>query len=137
MLVALNLEERDEREEEVPDLHTGAEGRDRACWVTVVTARCGTSAGSTRSPDALLPVATHSWVYLHVVVDCCTREVVSWTVDVRTRSDEAIACIEAALLDRNVRPGVLVLGTDNGSQFTSRDFRKHLSVRGVGWADWA
>lgn len=75
--------------------------------------------------------AAHGWVYLHVIVDCCTREVAGWTLDTRTRSDEAIACVEAALLGRDVRPGVLVLGTDNGSQFTSRDFRKHLSARGV------
>jgi putative transposase len=26
---------------------------------------------------------------------------------------------------------MLTLGTDNGSQFTSREFRKHLSARGV------
>lgn len=32
MLVALNLEQRDEREKEVPDLHAGAEFRDRARW---------------------------------------------------------------------------------------------------------
>ena len=75
--------------------------------------------------------AAHGWVYLHVIVDCCTREVVGWTVDVRTRSEEAIGCVEGALLARNVSPGVLVLGTDNGSQFTSRDFRRHLSARGV------
>jgi transposase InsO family protein len=28
-------------------------------------------------------------------------------------------------------PGQLTLGTDNGSQFTSRDFRRHLSARGI------
>ena len=33
--------------------------------------------------------------------------------------------------DRMVLPGRLTLGSDNGSQFTSRDFRKHLSARGV------
>jgi len=75
--------------------------------------------------------AAHGWVYLHVIVDCCTREVCGWTVDVRTRSTEAIACVEAALLERQVPPSVLTLGTDNGSQFTSRDFRRHLSARGV------
>lgn len=75
--------------------------------------------------------AAHGWVYLHVIVDCCTREIVGWAVDVRTRSNEAIACVEGALLARNVPPRRLVLGTDNGSQFTARDFRKHLSVRGV------
>lgn len=75
--------------------------------------------------------AAHGWVYLHVIVDCCTREIAGWSVDVRTRSEEAIACIDGALLGRRVGPGVLVLGTDNGSQFTSRDTRKHLSARGV------
>ena len=30
-----------------------------------------------------------------------------------------------------MKPGVLTLGTDNGSQFTSRDFRRHLSARGI------
>jgi transposase InsO family protein len=75
--------------------------------------------------------AAHGWVYLHVTVDWCTREIAGWTVDVRTRADEAIACVEGALLARNVPPQRLVLGTDNGSQFTARDFRKHLSARGV------
>lgn len=75
--------------------------------------------------------AAHGWVYLHVIVDCCTSEIAGWTVDVRTRSNEAIACVEGALLARNVPPRRLVLGTDNGSQFTARDFRKHLSARGV------
>lgn len=74
--------------------------------------------------------AAHGWVYLHVIVDCCTREIAGWSIDVRTRSAEAIACIDAALLGRQVRPGVLTLGTDNGSQFTSRDTRRHLSARG-------
>jgi putative transposase len=75
--------------------------------------------------------AAHGWVYLHVIVDCCTREVCGWTLDVRTRSTEATACVEAALIQRQVPPSVLTLGTDNGSQFTSRDFRRHLSARGV------
>jgi putative transposase len=75
--------------------------------------------------------AAHGWVYLHVIIDCCTREIVGWTLDLRTRSTEAIACVDAALLARGVRPGTLTIGTDNGSQFTSRDFRRHLSARGV------
>ena len=75
--------------------------------------------------------AEHGWAYLHAIVDCCTREVTGWRVDLRTRSVEAIGCVEAAVTTRAVLPGVLTLGTDNGSQFTSRDFRKHLSTRGV------
>ena len=75
--------------------------------------------------------AAHGWVHLHVIVDCCTREIAGWTVDVRTRSNEAIACVEAALLARNAPPRRFVIGTDNARQFTARDFRKHLSARGV------
>lgn len=75
--------------------------------------------------------AAHGWVYLHVIVDCCTRQVTGWTVDVRTRSAEAIGCVEAAVLAHGIVPEQLTLGTDNGSQFTSRDFRKHLSARGI------
>lgn len=75
--------------------------------------------------------AAHGWVYLHVAVDCCTREVACWRVDVRTRTEEAVGCVEQGITDRAVRPGRLTIGSDNGSQFTSRDFRKHLSDRGV------
>jgi putative transposase len=75
--------------------------------------------------------AAHGWVYLHVAIDCCTREVACWRLDLRTRSEEAIGCVEQGILDRAVLPGRLTLGSDNGSQFTSRDFRRHLSARGV------
>jgi putative transposase len=75
--------------------------------------------------------AQHAWIYLHAIVDCCTRELVGWSVDLRCRDDEAIAVVEAAVRIRQVKPGRLTLGSDNGSQFTSRDFRKHLSARGI------
>ena len=75
--------------------------------------------------------AAHGWVYLHVAVGWCTREVACWRVDLRTRAEEAIACVEAGLLDRAVPPGRLALGSGNGSQFTARDFRRRLSARGV------
>ena len=75
--------------------------------------------------------AQHGWVYLHAIIDCCTRQLVGWSLDLRCRDDEAIAVVETAVLARRVQPGRLTLGSDNGSQFTSRDFRKHLSARGI------
>jgi len=75
--------------------------------------------------------AQHGWVYLHAIIDCCTRELVGWSLELRCRDDEAIACVETAILAHGVGPGQLTLGTDNGSQFTSRDFRRHLSARGI------
>jgi putative transposase len=75
--------------------------------------------------------ATHGWIHLHVTVDCCTREVTGWSVDTRTPSHEAIARVQGASLHRQVPAQVLTPGTDNGSQFTSREFHRHLSARGV------
>ena len=75
--------------------------------------------------------ASHGWVYLHAILDCCTREIAGWSLDLRCRDDEAIQVVEGAVLARGVAPGQLTLGTDNGSQFTSRDFRRHLSARGI------
>jgi len=75
--------------------------------------------------------AQHGWVYLHAIIDCCTRELVAWTLDLRGRTHEAVTCLEQAVLDRQVRPATLTLGTGNGTQFTSRGFRQHLSARGV------
>jgi putative transposase len=47
--------------------------------------------------------ATHGWVYLHVIVDCCTREVTGWSLDVRTRANEAIGCVEVSAGDQMAR----------------------------------
>jgi hypothetical protein len=33
--------------------------------------------------------AQHGWVYLHVIVDCCTRQITGWRLDLRTRATEA------------------------------------------------
>ncbi len=34
-------------------------------------------------------IAQHGWVYLHVIVDCCTREVTGWRLDLRTRPERS------------------------------------------------
>lgn len=50
-------------------------------------------------------VAEHGWVYLHAIIDCCTREIAAWALDVRCRADEAIGVIDQAVADRGSRPG--------------------------------
>ena len=46
--------------------------------------------------------ASHGWVYLHAIIDCCTREIPAWTLDLRGRTQEAIACVESAVLAREL-----------------------------------
>ena len=76
-------------------------------------------------------VAEHGWCYLNAIIDCCTREIVGWELTVRCRAREAIAVIEQAVLEQGIRPGMLTLGTDNGSAFTARATRLVLSGLGV------
>jgi putative transposase len=76
-------------------------------------------------------VAEHGWCYLMAAIDCCTREIVGWHLELRCRAKESIALVEAAVAARGVPPGSLTLGTDNGSAFTARAFKLVLSGLGV------
>lgn len=76
-------------------------------------------------------VAEHGWCYLNAAIDCCTREITGWALDVRCRAQEATTVIDAALAERAVPAGSLTLGTDNGTAYTSRSFRARLADRGV------
>jgi putative transposase len=76
-------------------------------------------------------VAEHGWVYLMAAIDCCTREIVGWHLELRCRATESIALVEHAVAARGVPPGTLTLGTDNGSAFTARAFKLVLSGLGV------
>jgi putative transposase len=76
-------------------------------------------------------VAEHGWVYLMAAIDCCTREIVGWHLELRCRAKESISLIERAVAARAIAPGTLTLGTDNGSAFTARAFKLVLSGLGV------
>jgi putative transposase len=76
-------------------------------------------------------VAEHGWTYLMAIIDCCTREIVAWQLELRCRADEAIALVERAASVHGIEPGELVLGTDNGSAFTARRFRETLIKLGI------
>jgi putative transposase len=76
-------------------------------------------------------VAEHGWCYLNAIIDCCTREIVAWQLELRCRADEAIAVVERAAALHAVEPGELTLGSDNGSAFTARRFRDRLGELGI------
>ena len=76
-------------------------------------------------------VAEHGWCYLNAIIDCCTREIVAWQLELRCRADEAIAVVERAAAQHGIQPGELVLGTDNGSAFTARRFKARLVELGI------
>lgn len=76
-------------------------------------------------------VAEHGWCYLMATIDCCTREISGWRLELRCRADEAIALIEHTAAAYGIEPGELTLGSDNGSAFTARRFREKLAALGI------
>jgi hypothetical protein len=56
-------------------------------------------------PNTSVWVAEHGWTYLIAIIDCCTREIVAWQLELRCRADEAIAVIERAVTAHGIEPG--------------------------------
>ncbi len=71
-------------------------------------------------------VAEHGWAYLNAIIDCCTREIPAWGLDLRCRKEEALIVVESGVAAHGVAGGTLTLGTDNGTAYTSRGFRSRL-----------
>ena len=76
-------------------------------------------------------VAEHGWCYLNAIIDCCSREIVGWSLELRCRAAEATAVIKQAVDEQRISPGTLTLGTDNGSAFTARSTRLAISALGL------
>ena len=76
-------------------------------------------------------VAEHGWTYLMAIIDCCTREIVAWQLELRCRAIEAEQLIERAAAAYAIAEGELTLGSDNGSAFTARRFRARLAELGI------
>lgn len=82
-----------------------------------------------------LALADLTPLFLVVVIDCFTRQIVGWTLDRRCRAGEWTAALRMALerrgLDSKHACRELVLRSDNGAQPCSRHFAEFLASRGV------
>ena len=74
-------------------------------------------------------------LYLVLVTDCCTREIVGWTLGRNSPATEWISAVRMALEARGLTTkkacGDLVLRSDNGSQPCSKKFVEYLSTTGI------
>ncbi len=72
------------------------------------------------------------WGYLFNVFDVFTREWVGYCFDLSAVKENTIISIENALIThKDLVPENLIIRTDNGSQYTSKAFRKSISVLGL------
>lgn len=73
-------------------------------------------------------------LYLTVVIDCFSRQIVGWTLDSRCRASEWIAAVRQGLETRGLDGELcrsLVLRSDNGAQPGSKKFVAFLASRSV------
>jgi transposase InsO family protein len=67
------------------------------------------------------------WLYLCVFIDLCTRKVVGWSVSERMKASLVCQAFMMALLRENPGSG-LIVHSDRGSQYASREFRSILGA---------
>ena len=70
---------------------------------------------------------THSWLYLVAILDWFSRFVVAWELDWTLELDFVLAAVDRAL----GRATPLIWNSDQGSHFTSPQYRDHLLAAGA------
>jgi len=72
-------------------------------------------------------IKTHEgWLYLSVVIDLFSRRVIGWSAQPRMTTDLALQALLAAVWRRKPKEKVMI-HSDQGSQFTSREWQLFLS----------
>lgn len=70
------------------------------------------------------------WLYLAIVLDLYTRQIVGWAMRERMTKDLVIDALRMAWFRRRPPPG-LIHHSDRGSQYCSHDFQKELASYGM------
>ncbi len=67
------------------------------------------------------------WLYLAVVIDLFSRQVVGWAAADHMKTTLCVSALQMAFWRRKPKPGLLH-HSDRGSQYASHEYRKHLSI---------
>lgn len=67
------------------------------------------------------------WLYVAVVMDLFSRQVVGWSIDDHMRTSLCVNALQMACWRRKPEPG-LQHHSDRGSQYASREYREHLGI---------
>jgi transposase InsO family protein len=65
------------------------------------------------------------WLYLAVILDVFSRQIVGWTVSNRMTKELVLSAVRKAIAQRKPAPG-LIFHSDRGSQYASHEVRKLL-----------
>lgn len=76
-------------------------------------------------------VRTHEgWLYLAVVVDLYSRQVVGWSMQSRIHADLVLKALLMAVWRRKPPPGLMV-HSDQGSQYTGHEWQRFMKDHGL------
>ena len=67
------------------------------------------------------------WLYVAVVIDLFSRQVVGWAIDDHMRTSLCVSALQMAFWRRKPKPGLLH-HSDRGSQYASKEYRLHLRI---------
>lgn len=70
------------------------------------------------------------WLYLATVIDCCTKQVLGWSMAPHMRTDLICDALTMAATRQPLAPGA-IFHSDRGTQYTSTQFAKHLESLGI------
>lgn len=70
------------------------------------------------------------WLYLAVVMDLHSRQIVGWSTSARLKKQLALDALAMAYWQRKPASGLLH-HSDRGSQYASHEYRKHLAFYGM------
>lgn len=70
------------------------------------------------------------WLYVAIVIDLFSRQVVGWAIDDHMRTSLCVKALQMAYWRRKPPPGLLH-HSDRGSQYASREYRQHLAIMGI------
>ncbi len=71
------------------------------------------------------------WLYLAVIIDLYSRAVIGWAMDKRMKTTLVTDALKMALMRRKVRSPLLLLHSDQGSQYAAADYRTMLATKGI------
>lgn len=67
------------------------------------------------------------WLYLATVIDCCTKEVIGWSMADHMHTSLVCDAVTMATSRQNLAPDA-IFHSDRGSQYTSAEFAAHLGA---------
>ena len=79
--------------------------------------------------DITYCATAEGWVYLCTIMDLASRKIVGWSIESRMKEDLVVDALKMAIFQRRPPRGI-IFHSDRGSQYCSRQVRRHLQRYG-------